>query len=190
MLAWIWSFYILAPMAFGASALFFPSIGAATRDWLRFGSIDWNVGKRIALVVAVMYVIMLGGVVLFHFDMTHQPLIRSGLSLIALVFVGIAIAAVNAGAEEFVYRGLVMQSLDKGIGAGWPSLLLQAVAFGTFHFNSSEPGFTGIAGEALFGLLLGWLRRSSRGMLAPYIAHISVDLLIWTVGLGQLKALL
>ncbi len=190
MLTWIWSFYVLAPVAFGASTLFFPSIGTATRDWLRFGSIDRNVGKRIALVVAVMYVIMLGGVVLFRFDVTHQPLIRSGLPMIALVFVGIAIAAVNAGAEEFVYRGLVMQSLDEGIGAGWPSLLLQAVAFGTFHFNSTEPGLTGIAGAALFGLLLGWLRRSSRGMLAPYIAHISVDLLIWTVGLVQLKALL
>jgi membrane protease YdiL (CAAX protease family) len=189
MLNWIWSFYVLAPVAFAASALFVPAIGAGTRDWLRFGSIDWNVGKRIALVVAMMYVIMLGGVVLFHFDMTHQPLIRSGLPLIALVFVGIAIAAVNAGAEEFVYRGLVMQSLDEGIGAGWSSLILQAVAFGTFHFNSTEPGLTGIAGAALFGLLLGWLRRSSRGMLAPYVAHISVDLLIWTIGLVQLKAL-
>ena len=197
MLNWIWSFYVLAPVAFAASALFFPAIGAGTGDWLRFGSIDWNVGRRIALVTAVMYVIMLGGVVLFHFDMdhfrtalavTHQPLIRSGLPLIALVFVGIAIAAVNAGAEEFVYRGLVMHSLDEGIGAGWLSLILQAVAFGTFHFNSTEPGLTGIAGAALFGLLLGWLRRSSRGMLAPYVAHISVDLLIWTIGLVQLKA--
>jgi membrane protease YdiL (CAAX protease family) len=174
-------FLVLAPVAFAASALFVPAIAAGTRDWLRFGSIDWNEGKRIALVVAVMYVIMLGGVVLFHFDMTHQPLIRSGLPSIALVFVGIAIAAVNAGAEEFVYRGLVMQSLDEGIGAGWPSLILQAVAFGTFHFNSTEPGLTGIAGAALFGLLLGWLRRSSRGMLAPYVAHILVDLLIWTI---------
>lgn len=189
-LTWIWSFYVLAPVAFGASTVFFPSIGAATRQWLRFGSVDRNVRKRIGLVVAVMYVIMLTGVAVLRSDMTHQPLIRSGLPMIALVFVGIAIAAVNAGTEELVYRGLVMHSLDEGIGAGWPSLILQAAAFGTFHFNSTEPGLTGVAGAALFGLMLGWLRRSSRGMLAPYIAHIAVDLLIWTVGLVQLEALL
>ena len=99
-----------------------------------------------------------------------------------------AIAVVNAGAEEFVYRGLIMHSLDEGIGTGWASLILQAVAFGTFHFNSTEPGLSGVAGAALFGLMLGWLRRSSRGMLAPYLAHLSVDLLIWTVGLVQLEA--
>jgi hypothetical protein len=52
MLNWIWSFYVLAPGAFAASALYFPAIGAGTRAWLRFGSIDWNVGQRIALVVA------------------------------------------------------------------------------------------------------------------------------------------
>jgi hypothetical protein len=190
MLNWIWSFYVLAPVAFAASALFFPAIGTGTEDWLRFGSIDWNVGKQIALVAAVMYVIMLDRVVLFHFDMTHQPLIRSGLPLIAVLFVGIAIATVNAGPEELVYPGLVTQSLDGGIGAGGLSLILQAVAFGTFHFNSTEPGLTGIAGAARFGLLLGWLRRSSRGMLAPYVAHISVDLLIWTIGLIRLRALL
>lgn len=164
---WIWSFYVLAPVAFGASAVFFPSLGAATRQWLRPGSVDRDVWKQIGPVVGLMYAVMLSGVVLFRFDMTHQPLMRSGLSMIALVLVGIAIAAVNAGAEEFVYRGLVMNSLDAGIGAGWASLILQAVAFGTFHFNSTEPGLAGIAGAVLFGLLLGWLRRRSRGMLAP-----------------------
>lgn len=186
-LTWAWTFYVLAPLAFGATSVSFARIGSSTRQWLRFGSLDRNAYKRIGLVVALMYAIMLSGITLLRSDMTHQPFMRSGLPLIALVFIGIAIAAVNAGAEEFVYRGLIMHSLDEGIGAGSTSLMLQAVAFGTFHFNSTEPGLTGVAGAALFGLMLGWLRRSARGMLAPYIAHISVDLLIWTVGLVQIS---
>jgi hypothetical protein len=37
------------------------------------------------------------------------------------------------------------------------------------------------------GLVLGSLRRYSRGMLAPYIIHIVMDIGVWTLGMIELN---
>ena len=96
----------------------------------------------------------------------------------ALLAVGMWIAVLNAAVEEAMCRGILMNALDAALGGGILPIVLQAIGFGTFHLNSTEPGVS-----ALLGLVLGWLRRVGRGMLPPDIVHVLVDIGVWTLGM-------
>jgi membrane protease YdiL (CAAX protease family) len=104
-----------------------------------------------------------------------------------LVIVGMLVfASWNAMVEELCYRGFFMHALDETLGEGAASLLLQAAAFGALHVNGFPRGPSGIALAAIYGFALGILRRMTRGMFAPWLAHVTADvtigaLLLWRV---------
>jgi CAAX protease family protein len=98
---------------------------------------------------------------------------------------GLAFAAGNAAMEESIYRGVIMQSLDSAAGAGALSILIQAWLFGCMHFLHGFPnGLWGVAMTFLYGVMLGWLRRRTRGMLVPWLAHVVADLVIFIIVAG------
>ncbi len=95
---------------------------------------------------------------------------------------GLAFSAGNAFMEEFAFRGIVMQSTDSIFGAGFVSVLMQAWLFGAMHFLQGFPrGLLGVAMTAAYGVMLGMVRRRSRGMLAPWAAHVFADLVIFSI---------
>ncbi|MGZ3656656.1 MAG: CPBP family glutamic-type intramembrane protease [Bdellovibrionota bacterium] len=98
-------------------------------------------------------------------------------SLLVLV-PGFALA--NAAAEEAVYRGVIQYALEKVFAQrAWLALALQASAFAAAHFIAGFPnGKIGYLMTFVYALLLGWLRRRTNGMLAPYIAHVVADTVI------------
>ncbi len=52
---------------------------------------------------------------------------------------------------------------------------MQAVAFGVAHLTGFPSGRAGALMAGGWGLLLGVLRVTSRGMAAPYAAHVAAD---------------
>ena len=57
--------------------------------------------------------------------------------------------------------------------------MLQAGAFAAVHFGVGFPnGLFGYAMVLVYGLALGLLRHRTKGMLAPYLAHVIADLTI------------
>lgn len=99
---------------------------------------------------------------------------------------GVAFAVVNAVLEEAVYRGVVQDALERVVGSGATSLGLQAATFATLHFQTGFPrGVAGIGLAFLYGLVLGMLRRRSRGLAVPVVAHLVTDLVIVGILLAQ-----
>jgi membrane protease YdiL (CAAX protease family) len=98
-----------------------------------------------------------------------------------MVLVGIpCFALLNAFAEEVVYRGILQDALEKCFGEKQGLILMaQASAFAAAHYVGGFPnGKTGYLMTFAYALMLGYLRDRSRGMLAPYLAHVAADYVI------------
>lgn len=104
----------------------------------------------------------------FHFRELPAPL---------LVMSAIAFCATNAAAEEFIYRGFVMQSL-RDVAGYVPAVLLQALAFGVLHIDGFPSGGTGMVLAAGYGAMMAVVRTSAMGMLVPWLSHMATDLTI------------
>ena len=87
----------------------------------------------------------------------------------------IVFSFLNALLEEIIFRGILLDALDSQIGLRW-ALLVQAVVFGTGHMlGGYPPGVVGAVLAAIYGLMLVMLRVHSRGLAAPYLAHVVAD---------------
>lgn len=67
------------------------------------------------------------------------------------------------------------------MGPGALHLLLQAVAFGTIHLQGIPSGPIGMLMATIYGLMRGWVKRRSGGMLAPFAAHMFADVVIFAI---------
>jgi membrane protease YdiL (CAAX protease family) len=66
------------------------------------------------------------------------------------------------------------------------SLLVQAWLFGALHYREGFPnGAWGLVMTAVYGIMLGVLRRRSQGMLAPWAVHVFADCVIFTILAGM-----
>jgi membrane protease YdiL (CAAX protease family) len=89
---------------------------------------------------------------------------------------------VNAAVEEAAYRGVVLDALDRTIGAGATAVVLQAAAFAALHLQAGFPrGWMGVTLTFVYGLALGLLRRYAGGLLAPFVTHVLTDIVIMAI---------
>ena len=95
-----------------------------------------------------------------------------------LISGGLLISMWNAAVEEMAYRGVLMDALDRSVGAGILSLLAQAAAFGVFHINGFPRGWIGVGLASIFGVMMGLIRRLSGGLLTAWAAHVCTDVVI------------
>jgi membrane protease YdiL (CAAX protease family) len=128
------------------------------------------------------------GIALYLWDHALHPDLSRHLAYIPPVpfwsypFLGLGFAVLNAAMEEAAFRGIVMQATDSAFGPGVLSLLLQAGLFGALHFLQGFPkGAWGLGMAFAFGIMLGHIRRKSRGMVAPWLAHLCADLVIFAI---------
>ncbi len=94
-----------------------------------------------------------------------------------LIIGGILFSILNAFVEEFAFRGVLTFGLESHFGK-YISLVIQAVAFGTYHINGFPRGAFGVVLAAIYGIMIGAVRLRSKGMLAPWIAHVFTDIII------------
>jgi membrane protease YdiL (CAAX protease family) len=73
----------------------------------------------------------------------------------------------QAAAEEYAFRGWILQSFGAYLRNPWPGILLGSVAFAALH------GYTdwGIVYVFGFGILMGWLAILTGGLEAPIALH-------------------
>lgn len=90
-----------------------------------------------------------------------------------LILVGIPLFAVlNATAEEFAYRGVLLDALQRSLTSTVLVVTLQAIPFGTLHIHGFPSGPVGIALAMAYGMMTGFLRIHSGGLLAPWFCHV------------------
>jgi hypothetical protein len=177
-----WPFSLLVPLiAYFLIASSIPKL-RPTLSWLRPGYF----GKDILVLVAATAAV--SGMALYLWNNALRPDLSRHLAYIPSVpfwsypFLGLGFAALNAAMEEAAFRGIVMQSTDSAFGPGVLSLLLQAGLFGALHFLQGFPrGAWGFGMAFIYGIMLGHIRRKSRGMLAPWLAHVCADLVIFAI---------
>jgi hypothetical protein len=99
----------------------------------------------------------------------------------ALILGGVGFSMVNAAVEEGLCRGLLLDALDHSVGNGAAALLLQAAAFGLLHVHGFPRGAVGVVLAAIYGVMMGMLRRQAGGMLAPWLGHVATDVTIVSI---------
>jgi len=177
-----WPFSLLVPLiAYFLIVVSVPKL-RLTLSWLRPGYLGKNILVLVTATAAV------SGIALYLWNYALRPDLSRHLASIPLVpfwfypFLGLGFAVLNAAMEEAAFRGIVMQSTDSAFGPGVLSLLLPAGLFGALHFLQGFPrGAWGFGMAFIYGIMLGHIRRKSRGMLAPWLAHVCADLVIFAI---------
>jgi membrane protease YdiL (CAAX protease family) len=153
-----------------------------TVGWLRAGKLNAKVWLTL-MAVAVLAVVALRGWVRDNSpDLSRYTGMLPNLPFGVLLVYGVAFAAFNAALEEITWRGVMMEALDSAFGAGYLSLVIQALSFGAAHYQSGFPnGIPGTVITFVGGLLLGIIRRKSRGMLGCWIVHFFGDMVVFSL---------
>ncbi len=177
-----WPLYMLAPLLVYAVLLFIPPLWR-TCCWFRLG----HDGPLILTATSVVIVASAAALVVYHVlfrpDVTELarrlPIHELGGPLVA----GPVFAVLNALLEELIFRGVLYDAVEAQ--GGWrTALCVTAVVFGYAHLNGYPPGVVGGVLAGIYGVMLGGLRRLSGGLVAPFVAHIIADAVIFGIFLN------
>ena len=85
----------------------------------------------------------------------------------------------NSINEELLFRGLFLQKLEPFLGA-FPANLCMAIPFAMLHIGVDYSRNTLLLLALLLplGLLLGYVMQKTRGILAPWLIHASMDIAV------------
>ena len=159
----------LALLAYLLASKLSPSLSA--RGWWTFGRIPWLPTILCAAVAPFALV---------HWVLVMTPDIDDLLRRIPQVSLPLLLAGavlftfVNSTGEELIWRGLFEDRLLVLFGP-LVAVVIQGVSFGAQHAQGFPRGMVGVSLAAVWGLMLGWLRRRSGGILAPICAHVVAD---------------
>jgi len=169
-----------ATLVYLVLARFVPQLSGAGR-WARAGSIDrTTVWLSIAFTVTAATALLLWHEVvrpdLRDLYETFVPEVSPWLLVVGAVL----FASINAAVEEAAYRGVVQDALE-GVVSAPLAVSGQAIAFGALHIHGFPRGVLGVALASVYGVMMGVVRHRSRGLLAPWIAHVFTDLAIVSI---------
>lgn len=104
----------------------------------------------------------------------------------AAAIAGIVVfALINSACEEAVFTGAFLHEL-RGVLDVRIALGVQSLAFGLMHIEGFPSGLIGVALGTVYGVMLGVIRVRSRGMVAPYTAHVMADVTIGVLAVSVL----
>ncbi len=180
-----WPYTLLIPLlVYTAVVSFVPNLRSSVL-WIKPGRLD---ATGILFIIATSLV---SGIALYAWRLLLNPDLSIHLANIPrmplwlLPLAGLCFSLFNAAMEEAAFRGIVMQALDSAAGPGRVSVTIQAALFGAMHYIKGFPnGEWGLAMTFIYGLMLGIIRRRSQGMLAPWLAHVCVDVVIFIILAG------
>ncbi|MBD3289858.1 CPBP family intramembrane metalloprotease [candidate division KSB1 bacterium] len=150
--------------------------------WLRAGKLDsitiyliigTIVVAAVSLILWAQWTDFLGGAEYMIHEYASVPMWQ--MMLLAIP----AFAVVNAFSEEVVYRGVLQNATAGVFESKILVLIFQSSAFAAAHFAFGFPnGFVGYIMVFFYGIMLGYLKIRSGGMLAPVLTHFFADLTI------------
>lgn len=146
---------------------------------------------RYLVICLIVAVVVLNGVMWGSFLLLGGPAFQSAqpgwpwFLLVILVF-----SPLQAAAEEFFFRGYILQAIGSGSGSAWIGIVGSALLFAMFHGVQNPALFVD---RLAFGLLAGWLVLRTGGLEAGIGAHIANNLFafgyaIFTGGVAATKA--
>lgn len=135
-------------------------------------ALPWTtLGIALIFIVAVPVTLYLSVVLRPNFQMLQR--VAAPVPII-LIF-----AAVNAFAEEFVFRSVLLARLVPAVG-GEQALWMTSLRWGLGHWFGNPPGPIGAAGATIFGLFLGKSMLETGGFFWAWLIHALQDVVIFT----------
>ncbi len=184
---YIWPAYLLVPLLLAGSLGFAAGFGRDLRASARVGRLgrfEWGVIAVVALVAAIA---LAGWVALLDPDLDRQRAMLPRWPLIGLLAAGLTFSIVNAILEEYIWRGILLGWLRTFMPTS-AAVGLQAASFGAAHYMGFPSGFAGSFLAAVYGVMLGALAVRAKGLLAPVVAHIAADAVIFAILAAGLSA--
>lgn len=83
---------------------------------------------------------------------------------------GLAITVLQVGAEEMLFRGWLLSSLQQKLGPAL-AVIASALAFSAFHLLGGASSLLSLVNLVLGGIWFALLAQRSGGLLAPFLAH-------------------
>jgi len=157
--------------------------------WLKVGHFD-----RTTVILGVV-VIIISSTALLVWTAGAKPQLNDILNMIplqspgTLLLIGLAFAVFNSIVEESIYRGILWDGLSELFRPLIVINLIQAVIFGIAHIQGFPRGAVGMVLAFVYGVLLGFVRRRSKGLLAPILIHMAADMTVFLILLGMLGKL-
>ncbi|MCX6899911.1 MAG: CPBP family intramembrane metalloprotease [Verrucomicrobia bacterium] len=174
-----WPFLWIVPLlGYSALVAIVPPLRATFRPW--------SFGRVSTFTVAATFgvsVVSCAALVAFH-SLAHPDVSGFGRFLampaLGVLAIGVLFSLFNGLFEELIFRGILFDAVESqwGIGA---AIAVTALVFGYGHMHGYPPGALGAVLAGIYGVCLGWLRATSRGLGLPIIAHIAADATIFTI---------
>jgi membrane protease YdiL (CAAX protease family) len=178
----VWPFTLLGPLGLYSAVVFAIAPLRNSIGWVRRGTIDKRITFLVIAAVLVSSLALVGWAVWMKPDIKPYFALMPALPVWVYPFAGLGFAILNAAMEEIAYRGIFMEAIDSAVGAGYGSVCLQAVPFAALHYLAGFPkGVSGLAMTFAYGVMLGAIRRMSKGMLAPFLTHLAADMTIFSI---------
>ena len=177
---YVWPAYLLGPLVLAGLLAFMMGFGRDFRAAGKVGDLRRSEWSVIALVSVVAGVALVSWVALLQPDLSRQRAMLPEWPLLGLLAAGLTFSVVNAILEEFIWRGILLEWL-RGLVPQAAAILLQALSFGAAHYMGFPSGYAGAGLAAVYGLMLGALTVMANGLLAPILAHIAADAVIFAV---------
>lgn len=89
------------------------------------------------------------------------------------LLVVVLVVPFQAAAEEYAFRGWLLQAFGAYLRTPWPGILVGAAAFTSLHAYTDW----GIVDVFAFGVLMGWLAVRTGGLEAPVALHAANNVL-------------
>jgi len=159
--------------------------------------LKWSV---IGLAVGVGGLAASAGYVWLNGTMAPAPsLLAEDLADVApawFLAMGLAITVLQVGAEEMLFRGWLLSSLQQKLGPAL-AVIVSALAFSAFHLLGGASSLLSLVNLVLGGIWFALLAQRSGGLIAPFLAHygwnVTEDIglgLVPNPGVGEFGSLL
>jgi uncharacterized protein len=179
----VWPLYLLVPCG---AAFLFGRMGGKERhiNLVRLGRLGRSEFGAILMIALVSGAALVAWVGLLRPDLSRFIALLPKWPTTLLLLLGIGFSIVNAVLEELLWRGFLQSWLLSVVNPA-VAIGLQAISFGAFHFTGFPGGLAGITLATFYGLMLGALAFRCRGLLAPCVAHVVADAVIFAITLGH-----
>ncbi len=153
------------------------------------GRLRWGWLGRCAAVGFPLMAVQIGLLIAWTWD--AEPLTESGAGfpgwsyfLLSLAVV-LALVPFQAAAEEYVFRGWLVQVIGRVVGSPWPAIVLASLLFALAHGFGELSGFLLLLYSALWW---GWLVIRTGGLEAVIVLHVANNVLAFglAAGFGEL----
>lgn len=169
--------FVLPLVVFFVLARFWGEARQAT-GWLRAGVIDRGTLALMIPIILISSGALIAWFVFLDPDVSDILATLPKADPVPFFAVAFVFSVLNAAWEELLLKGVMWEGLSRIFRRGLWINLVQSVFFGLIHYHGFPRGALGVVMAAVYGLLIGFIREQSKGMLAPIVTHTFADITI------------